>query len=186
VRQTWPQTAQAHARQSGASVRVHDKSNGAVLKQCIRAAFVAQRDLPQSDRRISLRVGCRNLRRLSVRVSTAKANRASVLDTVRFVISAKTTRGDASRGGVSNYAFPGCRSAIQRRRLVPQMLVVMARVRRPLFQVPPDLASSITVCRPRNASRSNKLRGSSLPALRRGETNPSGGFRDLSTERSLP
>ena len=39
-------------------------------------------------------------------VSTAKANRASVLGTVRFVLSTKrATRGDLGRRGVSNYLF---------------------------------------------------------------------------------
>ena len=36
-------------------------------------------------------------------VSTTKANGASVLETVRFVLLSQTTRGDSASSGVSNY-----------------------------------------------------------------------------------
>jgi hypothetical protein len=51
---------------------------------------LAQRDLPQGDQLLPLRVGAGDLRRAfrSV-VSTAKANGASVYDAIRFVLSAK-------------------------------------------------------------------------------------------------
>jgi hypothetical protein len=91
------QTAQAHAGQPGASVRVHVKPSGALHQQCVRAASAAQRDLPKADKRIPLRVGAETYAAFRSVASTAKANRASVLDTVRFVISAKQS-GDALVG----------------------------------------------------------------------------------------
>jgi transposase len=77
-------------------------TNHAVLKQCIRTAFAAQRDLPQSDQRISLRVGCRNLRRLPLR-RQHRQGQPRFGGRYRSVCDiSQTTRGDASRGGVSN------------------------------------------------------------------------------------
>jgi hypothetical protein len=62
----------------------------AVHEQRVREKPAAQRDLPQDDQLLPLRVGTGDLRRAfrSV-VSTAKANGASVYDTIRFVLSTK-------------------------------------------------------------------------------------------------
>ena len=65
----------------------------AVYEQHLRAPSPPQRDLPQSVQRLPLRVGRRDLRRFRSVVSTAKANRASVLDTIRFVLAAKLPAG---------------------------------------------------------------------------------------------
>ena len=69
------------------------KPGRAVYEQHLRAPFPAQRDLPQGDQWLPLRVGRRDLRRFRSVVSTAKANRASVLDTIRFVLAAKLPAG---------------------------------------------------------------------------------------------
>ncbi len=55
------QAAQAHRRQPGASVRFHDQSGSALHEQRLRAASPTQRDLPQSDQRVPLRMGGGNL-----------------------------------------------------------------------------------------------------------------------------
>ena len=69
------QAAQAHARQPGTSVRVHDKSERAVYEQHLRTAPAPQRNLSQGDEWVPLRLGRRDLCRLPFRGQHRKGQR---------------------------------------------------------------------------------------------------------------
>ena len=60
-----------------------------LYKQRLRAAPASKRDLPQGDQRLPLRVAGGTYAAFRSVVSTAKANRALVLGTVRFGLSTK-------------------------------------------------------------------------------------------------
>ena len=64
LRRAGTQASQAHRRKPGAPVRVHHQSGRAVYQQRLRAPSPPQRDLPQGDQRIPLRVGRRDLCRI--------------------------------------------------------------------------------------------------------------------------
>ena len=82
-----------------------DQSGRALYQQRLRAPSPPQRDLPQGDQWIPLRVGRRGpMPHSALVVSTAKANRASVLDVLRFVLAcANIPEQLPLRPGVSNY-----------------------------------------------------------------------------------
>ncbi len=97
------QVAQTHARQSGTPVRVHDQPRRALHEQRLRAASPAQRDLPQGNQRVPLRVGGGNLCRLPLRGQCRKGQWrfGSGYRPVRAVSPAVQER--PRQGGVSNY-----------------------------------------------------------------------------------
>ena len=83
------QAAQTHCRQPGASVRVHDQPGvpytNNVSERHLRPSVIFRK----VTNGFRCEWGAETYAAFRSVVSTAKANRASVLDTVRFVISAK-------------------------------------------------------------------------------------------------
>ena len=78
------------------------KPSGAGHQQRLRAASAAERDLPQGDQRVPLRVGSGNLCRFPLcrQHGEGQSRFGARYRSVRAVN--QTTRGDARRGGVSN------------------------------------------------------------------------------------
>ena len=79
----------------------HVKLGGALYEPRLRAAPAAQRPIPQGDQRVPLRWRAENYAAFRSVVSTAKANYALVLETVRFVILAKFHMTPSPRGGLA-------------------------------------------------------------------------------------
>jgi hypothetical protein len=97
------QAAQAHGRQSGTSVRIHDQPGRAVHQQRVEAASAPPCDLPQGDQWVPLRVGRRDLCRLPLRRRHREAQWCFSVRRHPVRAARQTTRGGSGRDEASNY-----------------------------------------------------------------------------------
>ena len=97
------QAGQAHRRQPQPLVRVRHQPRCALHQQRVRAKPASQRDLPQSHKRLPLRVGRRNLRRLPLRCRYRKGQPRFRPRSPSVRVGRQTIPPAARLCGVSNY-----------------------------------------------------------------------------------